>query len=136
VPVLLEEGTGFPNDVADGGSAHAEGIGEDVQDAQPSLVQDGEQDAFAVADLLREDAAAGTGLAWATAALVAEAFGLSCLPCGEPLGDGLQLVTGKSGQGRVESRSMMVVRVGRRSLSRKVSRSAAVAKRTEATPGS
>jgi hypothetical protein len=90
VPVLLEEGTGFPDDVADGSSADvAEGVSEDVQGAQPSLVQDGEQDAFAVADLLREDAAAGTGLTWAAAALVAEAFGLSRLPCGEPLGEGL-----------------------------------------------
>ena len=52
MPVLLEEGTGFPDDVADGGPAHAEGIGEDVQDAQPSLVQDGEQDAFSSASAI------------------------------------------------------------------------------------
>jgi hypothetical protein len=111
--VLLEEGAGFPDGVANGGPADvAEGIGEDVERAQPSQVEDGEQDAFAVADLLREDAAAGTGLAWATAALVAEAFGLSRLPCGEPLGEGVQLVAGQAGQAGWESRSIRVVCAG------------------------
>ena len=58
VAFLLEEWQGFADDVADGGPADvAEGVGENVQGAQPSLVEDGEQDAFAVADLLREDAA-------------------------------------------------------------------------------
>ena len=81
VALLLEQRAGLPDDVADGGPADvAEGIGEDVEGAQPPLVEDGKQDAFAVADLLREDATAGTGLAWATAALVAEAFGLGRLP--------------------------------------------------------
>jgi hypothetical protein len=99
VPVLLEEGTGFANDVADGCPADvAQGVGEDGQGAQPPLVQDREQDAFGVADLLREDAAAGTGLAWATAPLVAEAFGLSGLPGGESLGEGVQLSAGESSQ--------------------------------------
>jgi hypothetical protein len=40
------------------------------------LVEDGHKDAFAVADLLVEDAAAGAGLTRATAPLVAEALGL------------------------------------------------------------
>ncbi|MBV9324720.1 MAG: hypothetical protein JO352_13135, partial [Chloroflexi bacterium] len=62
------------------------------------MVEGGKQDAFAVADLLREDATAGTGLTWATAALVAEAFGLSRLLCGESLGEGVQLGVGQSGQ--------------------------------------
>jgi transposase-like protein len=99
VPVLLEEGTGFADDVADGCPADvAQGVGEDGQGAQPPLVQDREQDAFGVADLLREDAAASTGLAWATAPLVAEAFGLSGLPGGESLGEGVQLSAGESNQ--------------------------------------
>jgi hypothetical protein len=102
VPVVLEERVGFPDDVADGSSADvAEGVSEDVQGAQPSVVQDGEQDAFAVANLLREDAAAGTRLAWATAPLVTEALTLSCLARGEPLDEGVQLVAGESGQGWV-----------------------------------
>jgi hypothetical protein len=66
VAFLAEEGSGFADDVADGGSADvAEGFGEDVEGAESALVEGGEQDAFAVADLLGEDAAAGSGLAWA-----------------------------------------------------------------------
>src|SRR5437763_1691904 len=66
VVYLLEQGQGLADDVADGGSADiAEGIGEDIEGAQSSLVEKGEQDPFAVADLLAEDAAAGAGLAWA-----------------------------------------------------------------------
>ena len=95
VAFLLEEWLGFPDDVADGGSADvAEGVGEDVQGAQSPLVEDGEQDAFAVADLLGEDAAPGSGLAWAAAPLVAEAFGLGRLPGCEPLGKAVQFVAG------------------------------------------
>jgi len=56
---VLEQGQGFADDVADGGSADiAEGVGEDIQGAQSSLVEKGEQDAVAVADLLVEDTAA------------------------------------------------------------------------------
>src|SRR5206468_4367049 len=45
VAFLLEEGSGLADDVADGGPADvAEGLGEDVQGAQVSLVEDGEQD--------------------------------------------------------------------------------------------
>jgi len=74
---VLEQGQGFADDVADGGSADvAEGVGEDVQRAQSPVVEEGEQDAFAVADLLAEDTAAGAGLARAAAPLVGEAFGL------------------------------------------------------------
>jgi hypothetical protein len=51
-------------------------VGEDVHRAQSALVEDGQQDAFAVADLLVEDATAGAGLTWATAPLIAEALGL------------------------------------------------------------
>ena len=68
---MLEQGQGFADDVADGGSADvAEGVGEDVQRAQSSVVEEGEQDAFAVADLLVEDTAAGAGLARAATPLV------------------------------------------------------------------
>jgi hypothetical protein len=68
VPVLREEGAGFPDRVADGGPADvAEGGGEDVQGAQPPLVEDGEHDAFAVADLLREDPTAEARLGEAVA---------------------------------------------------------------------
>ena len=100
--VLLKEGTCFPYSISNGGPADVtEGIGQDVERAQPSQVKDSEQDAFTMAELLREGAAAGTGLARATAPLMAEAFGLSRLPCGEPLGERVQRGAGKSGQGRV-----------------------------------
>jgi hypothetical protein len=96
---LLEERKGFADDVADGGPADiTEGVGEDVQGAHSSLVENGEQDAFTVADLLREDAGPGTGLAWAAAPLVSEAFGLGGLPGGEPSGEFAQFVFGESGQ--------------------------------------
>jgi hypothetical protein len=99
---LLEEWQGFADDVADGGPADVtEGVGEDVQGARSSLVEDGEQDAFAVADLLREDAGPGTGLAWVAAPLVGEAFGLGGLPGGEPFGEFAQFVSGESGQSGV-----------------------------------
>ena len=93
---LLEQGAGLPNDGADGGPTDvAEGIGQDVEGAQPPLVEDGKQDAFAVADLLREDAGPGTGLAWAAAPLIGEAFGLGGLPGGEPSGEFAQFVFGE-----------------------------------------
>jgi hypothetical protein len=98
----VEQGQGFADDVADGGSADiAEGAGEDIQRAQSSLVEQGEQGAFAVADLLVEDAAAGAGLARAAASLVAEAFGLGGLPCGQAAGEIMQLAPGEPGQRRV-----------------------------------
>ena len=74
---LLEQGQGFADDVANGGSADvAEGVSEDIQRAQSPVVEKGEQDAFAIADLLVEDTAAGAGLARAAAPLVGEAFGM------------------------------------------------------------
>jgi hypothetical protein len=100
--LLLKERESLPDDVADGRPADVtDGAGEDVQGAQSSLVENGEQDAFAVADLLREDAGPGTGLAWAAAPLVSEAFGLGGLPEGEPPGEFVQFVFGESGQCRV-----------------------------------
>jgi hypothetical protein len=100
--LLLEQWQGFPDDVADGGSADvAEGIGEDIQRAQSSVVEKGEQDAFAVADLLVEDAAAGAGLARAAAPLVGAAFGVGGLPCGQPCGEVMQLAPGEPSQRRV-----------------------------------
>jgi len=76
VPGLFEERAGLADGVADRGPADLEKVGEDVHRAQSALVEDGQKDAFAVADLLVEDAAAGAGLTWATASLVAEALGL------------------------------------------------------------
>ena len=97
--LLLKERESLPDHVADGRPADVtNGIGEDVQGAQSSVVENGEQDAFAVADLLREDAGPGTGLAWAAAPLVSEAFGLGGLPEGEPRGQFAQFVLGESGQ--------------------------------------
>ena len=102
VSFLLEERPGLADDIADCGPADvAEGAGEDVQGAQSSLVEDGQQDAFTVADLLVEDAAAGAGLARAAAALIGEAFGLGCLPRCEPFGEFAQFAWAESGQGRV-----------------------------------
>jgi hypothetical protein len=90
------------DDVADGGSADiAEGIGEDIQGAQSPLVEKGEQNAFAVADLLVEDTAAGAGLAGAATSLVGEAFGLGGLPRGQAAGEVVQFALGEPGQGRV-----------------------------------
>ena len=88
VAFLLEEGSGLADDVADGGPADvAEGLGEDVQGAQVSLVEDGEQDTLAVADLLRKHPEAGTRLAWTATTLMVEAVGLGRLPHGESLGE-------------------------------------------------
>ena len=85
---LLEEGSGLADDVADGGSADvAERIGEDVQGAQVSLGEDGEQDPLAVADLLRKHPEAGTRLAWTATTLMVEAVRLGRLPHGESLGE-------------------------------------------------
>ena len=76
VPGLFEERAGLADGVADRGPADLEKVGEYVHGAQSALVEDGQKDAFAVADLLVEDAAAGAGLTRATAPLVAEALGL------------------------------------------------------------
>jgi hypothetical protein len=73
---LFEERAGLADGVADRGPADLEKVGEDVHGAQSALVEDGQKDAFAVADLLVEDATAGAGLTRATAPLVAEALGL------------------------------------------------------------
>jgi hypothetical protein len=51
------------------------------------LVEDGQEHALVVADLLGEDAAAGAGLTWATTPLVGGALGLGGLPGREPFGE-------------------------------------------------
>lgn len=79
MPGLVEEREGFADGVADRGPADTQEAGQHVHCAQVPLVEDGQQDAFCVADLLVEDAAAGGGLAQAAAPLVAEAFGLGGL---------------------------------------------------------
>ena len=76
VPGLFQEWAGLADGVADPGPADLEQVGEYVHRAQSALVEDGHKDAFAVADLLVEDAAAGAGLPRATAPLIAEALGL------------------------------------------------------------
>ena len=92
---VLEQGQSLADDVAHGRSADtAEGAGEDIQRAQPSVVEKGEQDALAVADLLVEDAAAGAGLARAATSLVAEAFGSGGLPRGPAAGEVVQFAPG------------------------------------------
>jgi hypothetical protein len=86
--VLFQEGPGVADGVADGGAADvAERVSEDVEGAQLPQVQDGQQDAFAVADLLGEDAAAGAGLAGAAASLVGEPLGVGGLSGREALGE-------------------------------------------------
>lgn len=53
VTCLLEQGAGFADDVADGGSADiAQSVGQDLHGAEFPLVEDCQQDTFAVADLL------------------------------------------------------------------------------------
>jgi hypothetical protein len=64
-------------------------------------MQDGEQDAFAVADLLGKDAAAGAGLAGATASLVGKPLGTGGLSGREALGELVQLLPAHTGAGRV-----------------------------------
>jgi hypothetical protein len=59
-----EQGSDLADDVADQGSAHvAQSVGEDVQGAQIPQVEDGEDDAFLVTDLLGEDSASASRLA-------------------------------------------------------------------------
>jgi hypothetical protein len=101
VPGLFEEGADLADGVADRGPADLEKVGEDVHRAPSALVEDGQKDAFAVAELLVEDAAAGAGLSRATAPLVAEALGLGELPGCEPLGELVQVGAADCGQGRV-----------------------------------
>jgi hypothetical protein len=99
--VLLEEGSGVAHDVSDGASGDiTEEFSEDVEGAQFALVEHGEQDAFAVADLLWKDSASGAGLAWAAAAAVAEAFGVSGLVYRESLCELEQLIAAHPGQSR------------------------------------
>src|ERR1700716_2166132 len=60
--VPLQERSGLADDTSDGRAAHiAERLGENVQCAQFPLVEDGEQDAFAIADLLGKNATTGSG---------------------------------------------------------------------------
>ena len=94
MPGLVQDRAGFSDGVADGGPADTEEAGQYVHCAQVPLVEDGQQDAFSVADLLVEDAAAGAGLAGAAAPLVAEAFGLGGLQWCEPPGE---LCAGRGG---------------------------------------
>jgi len=62
---------GFADDTSDRGAADvAESFGEDFEGAHLSEVEDGEQDPFAVADLLREDATTGAWLAGTAASLM------------------------------------------------------------------
>ena len=134
---LLEQGQGFADHVADGGSADvAERVGQDIQGAQSPVVEQGEQDAFVVADLLVEDTAAGAGLAQAAAPLVDEALGLGGLPCGQACGEVMQLARVSPVSAGCDSCSMTVARAGRRSPSAKASRASQVVNRTGATPGS
>src|SRR5215207_1050749 len=99
--VLFQEGPGLADGVADGGAADvAQCVGEDVQGAQPPQVQDGQQDAFAVADLLGKDTAAGAGLAGAAASLVGAPLGVGGLPGREALGELVQLLAAHAGEDR------------------------------------
>ena len=99
--VLFQEGPGVADGVADGGAADvAQCVGEDVEGAQPPQVQDGQQDAFAVGDLLGEDAAAGAGLAGAAASLVGAPLGAGGLPGPEALGELVQFLAAHAGEGR------------------------------------
>jgi mutator family transposase len=93
--------SGLADDTSDGRSAHvAESVGENVQCAWFPEIQDGEQNAFVVADLLGEDTATGTRLARTAASLVGQPLGVSGLPGREPLGRVAQLVPAHAGQGR------------------------------------
>jgi hypothetical protein len=101
MPGLVEEREGFADGIADRGPADTEEAGQHVHRAQVPLVEDGQQDAFTVADLLVEDAAAGGGLAGAAAPLVAEAFGLGGLQRCELPGEVLQAGAAEPGQRRM-----------------------------------
>jgi hypothetical protein len=134
VPGLFEERAGLADGVADRGPADLEQVGEDVHRAQSALVEDGHKDAFAVAGLLVEDAAAGAGLTRATAPLIAEALGLGSLPGCEPFGELLQVGAADSGQSRVGQLLDDLGSRGRVSVSRNARRAWAVGKRTGAAP--
>src|SRR5262249_56894654 len=95
---LVEEREGFADGVADRGPADTQEAGQHVHRAQAPLVEDGQQDALSVADLLVEDAAAGSGLAEAAAPLIAEALGLGGLQRAELPGEALQAGAGGAGQ--------------------------------------
>ncbi len=103
--VVFEQGTGFADDGADRGAADvAEGFGQRVEGAPFSQVEDGEQDPFAVADLLGKHAATGARLARAAASLVGEPFGVGGLAGREALDEVAQLVAAHPGQGRIGER--------------------------------
>lgn len=99
VAIVFEQWSCFADDAADQGAADvAEGVGENVEGAQFSEVEHGQQDAFGVADLLWEHPAAGAVLAWPAAAVVGETFGLGCLAAGESLGEFCQFGVAHPGQ--------------------------------------
>ncbi len=100
MPGLVEERKGFADGVTDGGPADIQETGQHVHGAQAPLVEDGQQDALPVADLLMEDAAAGIGLAGAAAPLIAEALGPGGLQRCELPGEVMQLAPGQPGQRR------------------------------------
>ena len=91
---------GFADGVADRGPADTEEAGQHVHRAQAPLVEDGRQDALTVADLLVEDAAAGSGLAEAAAPVIAEALGLGGLQRCELPGEVVQAGAAEPGQRR------------------------------------
>jgi len=98
---LVEEREGFADGVADRGPADTQEAGQHVHRARVPLVEDGQQDALSVADLLVEDAAAGSGLAEAAAPLIAEALGLGGLQRRELPGEVLQAGAAEPGQRRM-----------------------------------
>jgi hypothetical protein len=85
VAVVFEQGSGFASDHGDGAGDVAEGFGEGVEGGLFAQMEKGEQDPFAVADLLGEHAAAGAGLAGPAAALVSQPLGVGGLAGSETL---------------------------------------------------
>jgi hypothetical protein len=84
VAVLGEDGPEFADDVADGASADVEQLGEGVVGAQVALVEHGGEDLFGVGDLLGEDAAAGAGQGFSSAASVTVPLGAGPLGSARP----------------------------------------------------
>jgi putative transposase len=76
---FAEDGQGVGEGVVEGAEADVESCGEDVSGGEFAFVEHGGEHAFGVGDLLPEDAAAGSGLAWSAALAVSAFLDQGCL---------------------------------------------------------
>lgn len=99
--VFLQERAHVEESVADGAAAHLEQLGQDLAGADAAVEEHGGQHALRVADLLREDAAAGAWLARAASLLMTAPFHSGGLPKREAVNECGEIGATHACQGRV-----------------------------------